>query len=370
MSLSRRQMLEIAAASAAIAAIPTPLTALAAPAKGRVFAVARTDRATAVTACLDALDFKACAGRDVVVKANFNSDDAFPASTRPATLAALLGALKSRRATGLTLAERSGMGDTRRVLERTGAADVVKAASARLVVLDEVDRDAWRPFRAPSWPSGFFAARLFTEAPCVVQTMCCKTHRFGGHVTLSLKNTVGLVAKQVPGEGHNYMRDLHRSDHQRAMIAEANLAWQPAANLMDCLESFIDGGPEQGTRASPGIFLASDDRCALDAAAIALLRLHGMDGPAAQGPIGRTAQLARALELGIGAPPQAVEIVAVDPGAREQAVRCDRWAPALPARASREAAAARSRRRRGHSDRRSSGRPPAPPGSPAPDRRR
>src|SRR3989454_8635132 len=141
--------------------------------------------------------------------------------------------------------------------------------------------------------------------------MCCKTHRFGGHVTLSLKNSVGLVAKRVPGDAHDYMQDLHRSPHQRAMIAEANLTWRPALNVMDALEAFVDGGPEAGTRAAPGVFLASDDRCALDAAAIALLRQHGMKGPAARGPIGRTAQLARALEVGLGAAPRAVTVVPV-----------------------------------------------------------
>src|SRR5439155_750045 len=142
-----------------------------------------------------------------------------------------------------------------------GAAAAVAAAGGKVVVLDDVGRDAWRPYTAPHWPEGLHAARLFTDGACVVQTMCCKTHRFGGHVTLALKNTVGLVAKHVPGLRHDFMRDLHGSPHQRGMIAEANLAWRPALGVMDCLEAFVDGGPERGTRAAPGVFLASDDRC-------------------------------------------------------------------------------------------------------------
>ncbi len=276
---------------------------------------------TALPACFAAFDVTACQGRQVAVKANYNSGDPFPASTHPATLAAVLAELSQRRVSGLTLGERSGMGDTGSVLERTGAASVVTAAGGTVVVLDDVGRDAWRPFTAPHWPEGFHAARLFTDGVCVVQTMCCKTHRFGGHVTLALKNTVGLVAKRVPGLSRDFMSDLHSSSHQRAMIAEANLAWRPALNVMDCLEAFVDGGPERGTRAAPGVFLASDDRCALDAAAIALLRLHGMHGAAGQGPIGKTAQLARALELGLGAPPERVEIVPADAAAREVADR-------------------------------------------------
>src|SRR2546426_8845986 len=313
MEISGRGLLQGAIATSVLAVGDR----VAATGPARVFVVKGTDRARAVAACFDAAQFTACDGRAVAIKANFNSGDAFPASTHPATLRALFATLKARRASQLTLAERSGMGDTRRVLTSTGAADVVKDAGARLIVLDDVEREAWAPMQAQHWPHGFHAARVFTDAPCAVQTMCCKTHRFGGHVTLSLKNTVGLVAKTVPGEGHDYMRDLHRSADQRAMIAEANVAWRPALSVMDCLEAFVDGGPEQGTRAAPGVFLASDDRCALDAAAIALLRLHGMKGPAAQGPIGRTAQLARALEVGLGAAPRAVTVVPVTSAARE-----------------------------------------------------
>lgn len=319
--VSRRQVLTTGAAAGMAAALGTRLEAAPASGKARVIVVGGRDRAKAVAACFEAFDFKACEGRDVAVKANYNSDDPFPASTHPATLAAVLAELRGRRAASLTLGERSGMGDTHSVLERTGAAAAVTVAGGKVVVLDDAGPEAWRPFTAEHWPDGFHAARLFTDAGCVVQTMCCKTHRFGGHVTLALKNTVGLVAKRVPGLRHDFMSDLHASRHQRAMIAEANLAWRPGLNIMDCWEAFVDGGPERGARAAPGVFLASDDRCALDAAAIALLRLHGMRGPAAQGPVGRTAQLARALELGLGASPGAVEVVPADAAAREIAQR-------------------------------------------------
>jgi uncharacterized protein (DUF362 family) len=318
-TISRRRFLEGAAATAAV--LGTPLSAWPAPEKGKVVVAREADRGKAVAACFEALEFRACDDRDVTLKANFNSDDAFPASTHPETLAALFARLQARKATSITLAERSGMGETRRVLERTGAVDVAKRAGVRVVVLDEVGRPAWEAFRGEHWPNGLHAARLFTEAPCAVQTMCCKTHRFGGHVTLSLKNSVGMIAKHVPGDAHNYMQDLHRSPDQRAMIAEANLTWRPALNIMDALEAFVDGGPEAGTRAAPGVFLASDDRCALDAAAIALLRLHGMKGPAGSGPIARTDQLARALALGLGAAPQTVEVVPASPAAADVAKR-------------------------------------------------
>ncbi|MFN7130782.1 MAG: DUF362 domain-containing protein [Myxococcales bacterium] len=289
-------------------------------ARAKVFVIKESDRARAVEACFEALGFS-CEGRATALKANFNSADPFPASTHPDTLKALFVGLKKRKPGAITFAERSGMGDTREVLKTTGAAAIAEKAGAKVRVLDEAPKEEWKRFEAEHWPQGFYAARTFTDAGCVVHTMCCKTHRFGGNVTLALKNTIGLVAKRVPGIDHDFMRDLHGSPHQRAMIAEANVAWRPQLNVMDCLEAFTSGGPEAGTRVAPGVFLVSEDRCALDAAAIALLRLHGMKGPASEGPIGRTDQLARAIALGIGAAPEHVEVLATHARAGDVAAK-------------------------------------------------
>src|SRR5947207_12170628 len=135
-----------------------PVGAWPAPDQARVVVARETNRAKAVAACLEALEFRACDGRDVSLKANFNSEDAFPASTHPETLAALIAALQARRAGAVTLAERSGMGETRRVLQRTGAIDVAQRAGARVIVLDDVGRPAWESFRAEHWPRGLHAA--------------------------------------------------------------------------------------------------------------------------------------------------------------------------------------------------------------------
>ena len=75
----------------------------------------------------------------------------------------------------------------------------------------------------------------------VVQTCCLKTHRYGGHFTMSLKNTVGLVAKRVPGESYDYMTELHGSPHQRLMIAEANAAYTPDLIVLDIKLGEMEG---------------------------------------------------------------------------------------------------------------------------------
>ena len=73
-ALSRRRLLQGAVASAAILA--APLRAWPVPEGGRVVVAREPNRAKAVAACLEALEFRACEGRDVALKANFNSDDA------------------------------------------------------------------------------------------------------------------------------------------------------------------------------------------------------------------------------------------------------------------------------------------------------
>ena len=72
----------------------------------------------------------------------------------------------------------------------------------------------------------------------LVQVCCLKTHQFGGHFTMSLKNSVGMVAAVVPGENYNYMQELLSSSHQRAMIAEVNTVYMPALIVLDGVTAF------------------------------------------------------------------------------------------------------------------------------------
>jgi uncharacterized protein (DUF362 family) len=70
--------------------------------------------------------------------------------------------------------------------------------------------------------------------------------------------------------------------------------------VLDAIEAFTDGGPEAGRLARPGVVLAGTDRVAIDAAGVALLRLHGVGAPVATGRIFDQEQIRRAVELGLG----------------------------------------------------------------------
>ncbi|MEZ4718078.1 MAG: DUF362 domain-containing protein [Caldilineaceae bacterium] len=161
--------------------------------------------------------------------------------------------------------------------------------------------------------AGLSLARCCVDAGTLVQLCCLKTHRFGGHFTLSLKNSVGLVAKHRPGDSHNYMGELHSSPHQRRMIAEINAAYRPALVVLDGVDAFVTGGPDRGELVHPGVVLAGTDRVALDAVGVALLRYFGTTPEVNRRSIFAQEQIARAVELGVGVDrPEKIELATDD----------------------------------------------------------
>ncbi len=270
--------------------------------KGEVFIVKPTNRGTGVPALLNNFDLSDYSGKTVALKANYNSADPFPASTHIDTLKALVQELKSAGVIDITMAERSGMGKTREVLEQMGVLNLSRELGFKAVVLDDISKEDWiKVDRGDThWLKGFYIAKVFNDADKVVQTCCLKTHRFGGHFTLSMKNSVGLVAKRVPGGMYDYMWELHGSPFQRQMIAEINNFCNLDFALMDGIKAFITGGPESGTLVEPNLLLASHDRVALDAVGVAILKLYCAKGKVAEADIFEQDQLKRAAELGFG----------------------------------------------------------------------
>ncbi len=170
------------------------------------------------------------------------------------------------------------------------------------VVLDSIGKDGWIKFERGKthWLNGFYMAKVFHDADKIVQTCCLKTHRFGGHFTLSLKNSVGLVAKKVPGGMYDYMWELHGSPFQRQMIAEINSHYNLDFVVMDGIKAFVTGGPESGKVVEPNLLLASKDRVAIDAVGVAILKMYGAKGKVGEAGIFEQDQLKRAAELCLG----------------------------------------------------------------------
>jgi uncharacterized protein (DUF362 family) len=269
---------------------------------GEVFLLKTTDRAVGVPELINQIGLSDYPKKQIAIKANFNSADPFPASSHLDTLRAIIISLKNAEVGTITLAERSGMGNTENVLDQMGVFALSKELGFETLILDNIGKDGWVKFNRDKthWLHGFYLAKVFHDADKIVQTCCLKTHRFGGHFTLSLKNSVGMVAKKVPGEIYDYMWELHGSPFQRQMIAEINNNYNLDFVVMDGIKAFISEGPEKGTVVKPNLLLASRDRVAIDAVGVAILKLYGAEGKIGEEEIFKQDQLKRAADLSFG----------------------------------------------------------------------
>lgn len=269
---------------------------------GQVVFVKTQDRAQGVRQAIELFGIKDIQDQNIFLKPNYNSPDPTPGATHPDVLRTLVQILHENKAGKITVGDRSGMGDTQKAMERLGVFDLQDEYGFNTLVFDDLTPDDWVMIQPPKshWSLGFPFARPILEADTIVQTCCLKTHQFGGQFTLSLKNSVGMVAKWNLVDDHNFMRELHSSPHQRRMIAEINTAYNPDLVVMDGVECFVDGGPANGRKALSEVVLAGTDRVALDAVGVALLRYHGCTTEVAKGKIFQQDQIKRAVQLGLG----------------------------------------------------------------------
>ncbi|HET7088812.1 MAG TPA: DUF362 domain-containing protein, partial [Anaerolineae bacterium] len=96
------------------------------------------DRADSVRRAIDLLGLNPVRGQRVLLKPNLNSADEAPGSTHPDILRALVVKLNDMGARAITVADRSGMGDTRTVMQRKGVFELAEELGLTAVVFDEL----------------------------------------------------------------------------------------------------------------------------------------------------------------------------------------------------------------------------------------
>ena len=276
-------------------------------------ALLKTDnRKEGVKGVLKGLGINPVKGINVLIKPNFNTADLTPGSTHNDTLAALVEEIWAMGAKSISLGERS-FPVTQEVMEQKGILPILEKLGVKVIDFDLLDGKDWVLFRPKEshWPNGFRIARPIVDAECLVSTCCLKTHQFGGIFTMSLKLHVGVVP--TSRHGYDYMGQLHGSPHQRKMIAEINEPFKPALVILDGIDAFVDGGPATGKRAKGNVFLASTDRVTIDAVGVAILKILGSNDRIMKTKVFKQEQIARAVELGLGASsPADIEVIPSD----------------------------------------------------------
>ena len=287
------------------------------PRPSRVALVRTADRKAGVTELLRTINPQGISGKRVVLKPNFNTADPAPGSTDRDTLTQLVTELRARNARRITLGESSGPPQTRGVMEQKGIFDLARRLDFDIVNFEDIPAADWVAFgpEGTHWPEGFHLPRLVTDAEYLVSTCCLKTHGYGGVFTMSLKLSVGLTPRAI-------RRDMHRSPDMRRMIAELNTGYRPQLIVLDGVTAFTDGGPSHGTLRQANVMIAGDDRVAVDAVGLAVLKELGANDAIMSRPIFEQEQMARAVELGLGVSgPGEIELVTGDPESAAYASR-------------------------------------------------
>ena len=281
--------------------------------------VKTTNRAEGVRKAVELLGINPVSGESVFLKPNYNSAHPAPGSTHPDVLRSLVTLLQEMGAKSITVGDRSGMGDTRRVMDELGVFEMAQELGFEPLVFDELQSKQWSKHQPEGshWKEGFLFAQPCLDCSMIVQACCLKTHKYGGVFTMSLKNSVGMVAKRDRLTGYDYMNELHYSPDQRRMIAEINTVYSPGLVVMDGVEAFRSGGPHEGERVQAELVLAGTDRIALDAVGVAVLQYFGS---LKDKPIFEREQIARAVELGLGVNgPDQIELVTGDNASQQYA---------------------------------------------------
>lgn len=277
--------------------------------KSKVVVAVDPDRASGTRKVVKKFGMPTLNGKRVLVKPNFNTADPTPGSTHIDTIRTVVDLVKLEAPARITVGDRSGPQKTSKVFQEKGIFALAEEMGFDCLIFDEMAKDRWVRIDPPGshWRKGFLFAKPVLEADAVIGLCCLKTHQYGGHFTMSLKLTTGMVHSRN-------MTELHTSFiNQRNMIAEMNYAYEPTLVIMDGVEAFYKGGPMSGPRWKADLTFAASDRIALDAVGVAALKMHGTTDKIQSKAIFQQDQIRRAVELGLGASsPDEIEVVAVD----------------------------------------------------------
>ena len=286
---------------------------MAANGKAKVIIIKAADRKDGIMQALTmfgGLGF--AAGRDVIIKPNYNSTFEFPATTHNDTLSIVVEQLKAANAGKITLGESAGATTfsaqpTQAVTQFKGTMDLVAKLGIDFVSFDEpsVEWDEFN-FDGMTWANGLAIPKLMRSDRVKILLPCCKTHTLADY-TFSMKLAAGLPPRSRRG----LVSDMHTDLHEK--VVDINKGFTPDLILMDALKCFIDGGPDSGTEREPGLIVAATDRVALDAVGVAILKHAGSTSAPIRGKIFETRQMKRAVAIKLGiSTPDDIELVGND----------------------------------------------------------
>ncbi|HUN54992.1 MAG TPA: DUF362 domain-containing protein [Smithella sp.] len=190
----------------------------------------------------------------ILVKINLNTADAYPASTDPEFLTALLCAFKDKGYQNLLVGDCSSIGalPTRKAASHTGIAKAVTGV-AKLVCFDN---EPWiRVHTGGKYLPSAVVPKMVFDVDRIIHLANLKTHVLADF-SFGMKLGVGYMH---PLE----RRELHR-EYLQEKVAELAFALQPDLTVIDGRQAFICGGPSKGRVEKAGIVLWGENPLAVD----------------------------------------------------------------------------------------------------------
>lgn len=226
----------------------------------------------------------------LLLKANFNSPDRYPASSDPDFIKAVVTLLQEFGIREVALGASSGLAwqPTAKVLKKKKAYKLAEELNIKLINFDEGE---WIkvPINGVYFKSISLAKAAF-DADKVIYLPNLKTHALA-RFSIGLKFAVGLTEPST-------RRALH-DDHLEEKVVEINLAIKPDLIILDARKCLVTGGPAKGRKKRANFVLASTDLVALDVEALKILMSfkakNRLDMPICELP-----QIATAKKLGLG----------------------------------------------------------------------
>jgi len=284
----------------ALCLIPTIAFPATPTAKAKVYLIKTSDRIAGINYLLSRVVLPDLSLKNAVIKADFNSDHPFPATTHIDTSQTVIKALKAASPESISIVERSGMGKTEEVLRNRGLYPLAASEEVAVVNIDELEAIDWviRGTQEAHWREGFPVPRVVANAEYIINLPTLKTHRFLGDFALSLKNYLGFLPKWY--NSRDYVCELQSSQIPHTLIAEVNRDIRCDLIILDAIQGYATEGPNRGKLIKPEIILLSTDRVAIDAVALAILRYYGTTDKISAGRIFDQAQIKAAAEIGLG----------------------------------------------------------------------
>jgi uncharacterized protein (DUF362 family) len=223
-------------------------------------------------------------GDTVFIKPAINSGKPYPATTSPIAVAAMVELLREKGAGRVIVGDMSGVeqlkfsptrltGSSRKLMEASGMAKVVKASGAELYFFEEAGWSAFYeeiPLVGSHWKHALMMPDILKEVQHIVLMPRCGRHVLAGS-TLGLKAAVGYWRHDTRLEYHHDASSFHEKTAEANTVETLRKKQRLVVTAADKILATY--GPDKGYIFQPdnGLVIASESVVAHDMVSLAWL---------------------------------------------------------------------------------------------------